>query len=254
MLGMPDCATSSIHVIAAYLFVDIDDTPALHARLATSAKEAQLKGTVLLAKEGINLCLAGSQEALAMWIKTLRSDPRFASIEVKWSQASALPFRFLRVKVKREIIRMNQPTIRPSAQRASAVTSAQLKRWLDAGRCDKGRPVVFLDTRNNFEVDVGSFTGALDWRLGKFSDFPEALAQHRAALEGKTVVSYCTGGIRCEKAVLWMQSLGISHVHQLDGGILKYFEEQGSAAQAPHFEGACFVFDERGALDAGLSA
>ena len=254
MLVMPDCATSSIHVIAAYLFVDIDDTPALHTRLATSAQMAQLKGTILLAKEGINLCLAGSQEALSVWVKTLRSDPRFAPMEVKCSQASALPFRFLRVKVKREIIRMNQPTIHPSAQRASAVTSAQLKRWLDAGRCDDGRPVVLLDTRNSFEVDVGSFTGALNWRLGKFSDFPAALAQHRAALEGKTVVSYCTGGIRCEKAVLWMQSLGIAHVHQLDGGILKYFEEQGSAAQAPHFEGACFVFDERGALDAGLSA
>ena len=251
---MPDCATPSIHVIAAYLFVDIDDTPALHTRLATSAQMAQLKGTILLANEGINLCLAGSQEALSVWVKTLRSDPRFAPIEVKWSRASTLPFRFLRVKVKREIIRMNQPTIHPSAQRASAVTSAQLKRWLDAGRCDDGRPVVLLDTRNSFEVDVGSFTGALNWRLGKFSDFPAALAQHRAALEGKTVVSYCTGGIRCEKAVLWMQSLGISHVHQLDGGILKYFEEQGSAAQAPHFEGACFVFDERGALDAGLSA
>ncbi len=242
------------HVMAAYLFVDIDDAQTLREQLLAGAQAAALKGTVLLAAEGINLFLAGGQIALDAWLKALRHDTRFAAIEVKWSQASEMPFRFLRVKVKREIIRMNQPTVRPHDERASAVTPAQLKRWLDRGHCDEGRPVVLLDTRNGFEIDVGAFRGAIDWRLGKFSDFPAALQTRRAELAGKTVVSYCTGGIRCEKAALWMQGLGITNVHQLDGGILKYFAEVGTALTAPHFDGACFVFDERGAVDASLGA
>jgi UPF0176 protein len=98
-------------------------------------------------------------------------------------------------------------------------------------------------------VDHGSFDGAIDWRLGKFSDFPRALAAHRAELEGKTVVSFCTGGIRCEKAAIFMREAGLEHVWQLDGGILKYFEETGGA----HFRGDCFVFDEREALDPALA-
>jgi UPF0176 protein len=112
--------------------------------------------------------------------------------------------------------------------------------------CDEGRPVVMLDTRNGFEVDAGAFAGALDWRLARFSDFPAAAQAHAAELQGKTVVSYCTGGIRCEKAALWMQQAGIPHVLQLDGGILRYFED---VPGAPHWQGSCFVFDERVALD-----
>jgi len=125
-------------------------------------------------------------------------------------------------------------------------------RWLANGRrCDAGREVVLLDTRNGFEVDAGAFEGALDWRLAKFSDFPAALEAHRAELQGKTVVSYCTGGIRCEKAALWMQAEGLHNVLQLDGGILRYFElTQG----APHWRGGCFVFDERTSLGADLQA
>jgi UPF0176 protein len=106
-----------------------------------------------------------------------------------------------------------------------------------------------LDTRNGFEVDHGRFRHALDWRLGKFSDFPQALRAEQAQLTGKTVVSYCTGGIRCEKAAWWMRQQGIENVLQLDGGILKYFELSGTE----HFEGTCFVFDERTALDATLA-
>ena len=165
-----------------------------------------------------------------------------------------MPFRHLRVKCKREIIRMDLPTVRPAVQRAGAVDAATLKRWLDAGRCDEGRPVLLLDTRNAFEFEHGAFDHAIEWSLNKFSDVPAALAAHRDELVGKTVVSYCTGGIRCEKAALWMQAQGIAHVHQLDGGILKYFEDLGSAGHAPHFDGKCFVFDERETLDASLQA
>jgi UPF0176 protein len=159
------------------------------------------------------------------------------------------PFQRLRVRLKREIIRMNQPAIRPAAGRAPAVDAHTLARWLRQGRCDAGRELVMLDTRNGFEVDHGAFDGAVDWRLTKFSEFPAALATHRPALEGKTIVSYCTGGIRCEKAAIWMREQGLPHTLQLDGGILKYFELEPGA---PHFHGRCFVFDEREALDAGL--
>jgi UPF0176 protein len=169
---------------------------------------------------------------------------------VKWHTAAAAPFGRLRFKVKREIIRMNQPGVRPVAGRAPAVDAPTLARWLQAGRCDEGRPLVLLDTRNAFEVDAGAFEGAIHWRLHKFSDFPAALAQHADQLQGKTVVSYCTGGIRCEKAALWMAQQGLPHVLQLEGGILRYFEQ---TAGAPHWRGRCVVFDEREALDTTLA-
>jgi UPF0176 protein len=242
--------TTPVAVIAAYRFVDITDAPALRERLFSSAEAAGLKGTVLLAPEGINLSLAGPEACLRAWLKTLVEDPRFANLEVKWHQAEKLPFGRLRVRVKREIIRMNQPTVRPLAGRAPAVDAPTLARWLQVGQCDEGRPVVMLDTRNAFEVDAGAFDGAVDWRLSKFSDFPAALAQHAAELQGKTVVSYCTGGIRCEKAALWMADAGVAHVLQLDGGILRYFEQ---TAGAPHWRGHCVVFDEREAVDTTLA-
>jgi UPF0176 protein len=239
----------SVLNVAAYRFVELDDLPALREGLLQRALAGALKGTVLLAPEGINLFLAGAPTAVRQWLEDLQRDARFAALEVKESFSSAQPFRRLQVKVKREIIRMNQPTIRPADGRAPAVDAPTLARWLQQGRCDAGREVVMLDTRNGFEVDHGAFDDAVDWRLTKFSDFPEALARHRAALEDKTVVSYCTGGIRCEKAAIWMREQGLEHTLQLDGGILKYFEQ---VPGAPHFHGSCFVFDEREALDASL--
>jgi UPF0176 protein len=181
----------------------------------------------------------------------LAADSRFAGIEFKTSYSAEMPFRRLKVKVKREIIRMNRPTIRPDQGRAPAITAATLSRWLARGGDDDGRPLVMLDTRNGFEVDCGSFDGALDWRLQRFSDFPAALSDHLEALRGKAVVGYCTGGIRCEKAVLLMRELGLTSAHQLEGGILRWFEQTGE--RAPGWHGDCFVFDERVALDAALT-
>jgi UPF0176 protein len=258
-------ATLRFTIVAAYRFVDIDDGPALRETLAASAQKHNIKGTLILANEGINFSLAGTHAAMQSWLDALQADSRFAQLDTKTHQADAVPFRHLRVKFKPEIIRMDQAHIRPAAQRAAAVDASTLKRWLDAGHCDEGRTVVMLDTRNGFEVDAGAFDGALDWRLNKFSDFPAALAAHQSELKGKTVVSYCTGGIRCEKAALWMAQAGVENVKQLDGGILRYFEESargtngensengtpssspaGPAKQtAPHWHGQCFVFDER---------
>ena len=235
--------------VTAYRFVDLPDAVVLRDRLFASAQAASLKGTVLLATEGINLCLSGPTAALRNWLARLQDDTRFAELDLKTSLSAAVPFKRLLVKVKCEIIRMNQPLIRPLAGRAPAVDAITLARWLDAGADDAGRPVLMLDTRNAFEVDAGRFQGATDWRLSKFSDFPQALASHRAELEGKTVVSYCTGGIRCEKAALLMADTGVKNVFQLDGGILRYLEATGGA----HFDGNCFVFDERETLDAALA-
>ena len=237
--------------IATYRFVPLDDLAGLRERLFQQALGDGLKGTVLLAEEGINLCLAGPADGVARWLATLRSDPRFADLPVKQSWSEIQPFQRLKVKVKREIIRMNLPAIRPAAGRAPAVDATTLARWIAQGRCDEGRPIRLLDTRNAFEVDAGAFDGAVDWRLERFSDFPAALAAHRDELAGHTVVSYCTGGIRCEKAALVMQQLGLENTVQLDGGILKYFEE--TAGRAPGWHGACFVFDEREALAPSLA-
>ena len=236
--------------IAGYKFVALEQPHALQQRLQASASALGLLGTILLANEGINLFLAGAQGDVTSFLRELRGDTRFADFRATQTWSATQPFRKLLVKVKREIIRMNQPAIQPAQQRAPAVDPLTARRWLDEGCDDQGRPVVLLDTRNGFEVDHGSFTGALDWRLRSFSDFPAALAAHRGELEGKTVLSFCTGGIRCEKAALHMRDAGLDCVWQLDGGILKYLQETDGA----HFEGRCFVFDEREALDADLAA
>lgn len=240
---------SAILNIAAYKFVTLADRHELRERLLARTQALDLKGTILLAEEGINLFLAGADESVREFIADLHADPRFADLEVKESRSQQQPFKRMLVKLKREIIRMNHPTIRPEAARAPAVDAETLARWLEAGRDDAGREVVMLDTRNGFEIDAGAFDGAIDWRLTKFSDFPAALQAHKADLAGKTVVSYCTGGIRCEKAAIYMHEAGLPHTLQLDGGILKYFETVGGR----HWHGECFVFDERETLDPGLA-
>ena len=239
----------SILNIAAYLFVTLNDAAALRESIRSQGQALQLKGTVLLAGEGINLVVAGAEAAVREFMAWLRRDGRFADLAFKESLSATVPFKRWNVKLKAEIIRMNHPAIQPQAQRAPAVDAATLARWLAAGHDNDGRAVVTLDTRNAFEVGHGRFKGAIDWRLSKFSEFPQALLAHRETLQDKTVVSYCTGGIRCEKAALFMREAGLEHVFQLDGGILKYFEETGGA----HFEGSCFVFDEREALGTDLA-
>jgi UPF0176 protein len=231
--------------VSAYRFVPVHDTAALQASVLARAQAAGLKGTVLIAQEGLNLALAGPAPDLRTFLGWLQADQRFADLPLKESFSSEMPFRRLLVKVKREIIRMNRPAVRPAAGRAPAVSAHTLARWLAQGHCDEGRAVVMLDTRNAFEVDAGAFDGAIDWRLGKFSDFPRELEARAGELHGKTVVSYCTGGIRCEKAALVMRDAGLDHVHQLEGGILRYFEDTGTA---PGWKGDCVVFDDRGAL------
>ena len=241
---------NSILNISAYKFVPLPDAPALRDLIHGWATALELKGTVLLASEGINLFLAAPESGVRDFIARLHADPRFADIAPKESWSATQPFKKMLVKVKNEIIRMDHPAIQPSSGRAPAVDAVTLERWLDQGVDDSGRPVITLDTRNAFEVDHGTFSGAVDWRIDKFSQFPAALQAHKGELQGKTVVSFCTGGIRCEKAAILMREEGLENVYQLEGGILKYFEETNGA----HYKGSCFVFDERRTLEADLSA
>jgi len=241
---------NSVLNISAYKFVPLPDAEALRLLLLERAQALALKGTILLAEEGVNLFLAGPADAVRGFVAQLHQDARFADIAPKESWSNTQPFRKMLVKVKGEIIRMNHPAIRPANGRAPAVAPATVRRWLEQGVDDNGRPVVTLDTRNAFEVDHGTFEDAIDWRITKFTEFPAALQAHKAELQDKTVVSFCTGGIRCEKAAILMQEVGLEHVYQLEGGILKYFEETDGA----HYQGNCFVFDEREALAHDLSA
>lgn len=234
--------------ISAYKFVTLDDIETLRPAMRERCEAAGLKGTILLAPEGINMFLAGTRAQIDEFMAWLHADGRFADIAPKESLSENQPFKRMLVRAKKEIITMKMPLIRPEAGRAPSVKPVDLKRWLDQGHDDEGRPVVMLDTRNDFEVAVGTFEHAVEYNISKFSEFPPAVAENRAELEGKTVVSFCTGGIRCEKAAIHMQEVGLEHVYQLEGGILKYFEEVGGS----HYRGDCFVFDYRTALNPNL--
>jgi UPF0176 protein len=236
--------------ISTYKFVQLDGLEALRASLLEHCVARGLKGTVLLAPEGINVFLAGSRAGVHAVLDWLREDTRFVDLEPKESWSHGVPFKRMRVRLKREIITMNRPLIKPHAGRAPAVAPATVRQWLDQGHDDEGRRVLMLDTRNTFEIDVGTFDGAIDWRISKFSEFPPLAERYAGELAPYRVVSFCTGGIRCEKAAIVLQEAGVPHAVQLDGGILKYLELEGK----PHWKGECFVFDERAALDAELQA
>lgn len=234
---------------AAYHFTPIADPEALCATLLARAEAAALRGTVLVAGEGINLFLAGDEAGIESFYAALHADPRFAGMRVKTSHSRMQPFARLKAKVKPEIISFRIEDGQPLAfPRAPSVAPATLQRWLRQGHDDAGKPVVMLDTRNIQEIEYGTFQDALVLPITKFTDLPDALAPHREALRDSTVVSFCTGGIRCEKAALWMRNDGMDNVLQLEGGILGYFEDVGGEG----YDGRCFVFDERVALDAEL--
>jgi UPF0176 protein len=236
--------------IAGYKFINLDPLSELKALLLDQARRVGIKGTILLAPEGINIFLAGDETALRGFVSWLRSDVRFEDIVFKESFSESIPFKRMWVKLKKEIIRMNHPQIKPVDERAQAISPETLHRWFRQGADDAGRPLLLLDTRNEFEIEQGRFKDALNLHLHKFSDFPEAVSKIKDEIRNHAVVSYCTGGIRCEKATLFMNEIGLEHHWQLDGGILKYFEDMGG----DFYEGECTVFDDRHALNPHLQA
>lgn len=235
---------TSVVNIAAYKFVELDHLEELRVELRGLCAAQQLRGTILLSPEGINLFIAGSRTAVDTLLARLRQIPECDNLPVKESLSREQPFKRLRIKVKREIIAFGVAGIDPRQYTSRRLSPADLKRWLD-----EGRPVTLLDTRNEFEVQIGTFQNAVSLKVEDFRDFPSAVNSLPVELKESRVVTFCTGGIRCEKAAPYLEREGFRDVYQLDGGILKYFEECGGE----HFQGNCFVFDERVTVDSNLA-
>jgi RluA family pseudouridine synthase len=234
---------SHVANIAAYRFAALTDLQSLRGRLKLQCRAWQLKGTILLSTEGINLFIAGARQSVDALLAELRRVPGLADLQPRYSQTDHQPFSRMLVRVKKEIIAFGVPGIEPLRHTAPRLTPRELRRWLD-----EGRAVTLLDTRNDYEIKLGTFHNALPIGVNHFREFPAALAKLPAQLREQPVVTFCTGGIRCEKAAAYMQTQGFREVYQLDGGILKYFEDCG----AVHYDGDCFVFDQRVGLDPQL--
>lgn len=233
---------SSILNIAAYRFIELEQLPELREQFRQRSTAHKLKGTILLTPEGINMFLAGEAAELEAFIDWLTADARFAGIEIKRSWSDEIPFNRMLVKLKKEIITFHQPDFQRTAHPAPQLPAAELKKWYD-----EGREFIIVDTRNDFEYQVGTFKYAVNLQLNTFGDFAAAIEQLKDYRD-IPIVTFCTGGIRCEKAAPFMAGEGFNQVYQLQGGILKYFEECG----ASHYDGECFVFDKRVALDGDL--
>jgi len=229
--------------IAGYRFVELPDRDALQAPFQEICAELELKGTILLSSEGINFFLAATQEKIDAFIGYLEKDARFANIPLKLSYSDYQPFRRMNVRLKKEIISLGLEHIKPAEFTGEEITPTEFKEWLD-----EGKEVIVLDTRNDYECRIGTFKNALELDIKSFRDFPRAVSEMPEELKDKPVVMFCTGGIRCEKASVVMLDAGFTNVKQLKGGILGYFEEVGGA----HWNGDCFVFDHRVALNSEL--
>ncbi|TZF91559.1 sulfurtransferase [Cognatilysobacter lacus] len=234
--------------VAAYHFAQLDEPGAIAASLHAIADAGNVRGTILVAPEGVNLFLAGGEAEVGAVLEVLGDDARFAGMQVKRSWSRTQPFLRLKCKVKPEIITFRRDGTAPLQARAPTVDPATLARWIEQGHDEAGKRVVLLDTRNREEFAYGTFESAITLPIDNFTELPAALEPRREELVDATVVSFCTGGIRCEKAALWLQADGMDNVVQLDGGILGYFEQVGGYG----FDGRCFVFDSRVALDPAL--
>lgn len=229
--------------ISTYRFAELSGLKDLRADLTLACKSWGLKGTILLSTEGINLFVAGAADSIELLLAKLRQIPGLEGLEPKVSVSESQPFNRMLVRLKKEIISFGMESIRPANYTSPKIAATELKRWLD-----EGRPVTLLDTRNDYEVRLGTFKGAIVPQIQTFREFPAAVRALPEALKDQPVVMFCTGGIRCEKAGPFMENEGFRNIYQLDGGILKYFEECGG----DHYQGECFVFDQRVGVDPGL--
>jgi UPF0176 protein len=229
---------------SAYRFLPLTDLKPLRARLLARSGELDLRGTILLSTEGINLFVAGAPAAMDEFLLELRAIPGLHDLDPKRSDSDHQPFTRMLVRIKKEIIAFGVEGIDPGQRTSPKLKAAELKRWLD-----EGRPVTLLDTRNDYEVKLGTFRNAVQLDLENFRQFPAAVDKLPAEMKQQPIVMFCTGGIRCEKAGPFMEREGFEQIFQLDGGILKYFEEVGG----DHYDGECFVFDQRVGVDPSLA-
>ena len=229
--------------IAAYRFAELTDLKPLRQRLLSLCRGWGLKGTILISMEGINLFVAGGSAEIDLLLAELRSIQGLEGLAVKTSESDHQPFSRMLVRIKKEIIAFGVDGINPARRTSPKLPPAKLKQWLD-----EGRRITLLDTRNDYEIKLGTFRGALPAGIDHFRDFPQAVERFPESLKDEPIVMFCTGGIRCEKAGPYMEREGFREIYQLDGGILKYFEECGGA----HYDGECFVFDQRVGVDPAL--
>ena len=235
---------NSVVNIAGYKFEPLENPVDLVRMYQRKCDELELKGTMLISKNGINFSLAGTQQATDTIIAFLEEDNRFLNIPLKVTYSETQPFRRMKVRLKKEIISLGRKDINPRELTGERISPQDLKNLLD-----NKEDVLVLDTRNEYETRVGKFENAIDLNLDTFRDFPKAIESLPEEYKDKQIVMYCTGGIRCEKASAVMMKAGFADVKQLEGGVLDYFKETGGA----YWEGDCFVFDERVALDTELN-
>ncbi len=239
----PEDMEGMISNVAGYRFVDVPDRDKLREPFRQICNENGLKGTILLSFEGINFFLAGPQSSIDQYLQFLEEDSRFSGIPLKYSYTEYQPFNRMNVRLKKEIISLGLDHIKPAEHTGEEITPTEFKQWLD-----EGREVAIIDTRNDYEIRLGTFENAFDLNIKSFRAFPKAVESLPDSMKDTPVVMFCTGGIRCEKASVVMMDAGFSNVKQLKGGILGYFEEVGGE----HWDGDCFVFDHRVALSAEL--
>jgi len=231
-------------VAAFYRFADLSDPASLREALRALGRDEGLRGTILLAPEGVNGTVAGPEEGLTRLIGRLRAEPGLEALDAKWSRAGAMPFSRLKVRLKREIVTMGQPGLRPAEEAGTYVPPAEWNALVSAP------DVAVIDTRNAYEVALGTFEGALDPGLARFGDFPGWWDAHAESFAGRRVAMFCTGGIRCEKSTAYLRARGVDEVYHLRGGILKYLEDVPEAESL--WRGECFVFDQRVSVGPGL--
>ena len=228
---------SHIVVVALYKFVTLEDFEALREPLLDTMNEQGVKGTLLLALEGINGTVAGTREGTAALLEWLRRDARLGDLDWKESFCEEMPFYRTKVKLKKEIVTIGQPGISPNER---VGTYVEPKDW---NALISDPEVLLIDTRNDYEVSIGTFEGAIDPQTKTFREFPEYVRQQFDPQKHKKVAMFCTGGIRCEKASSFMLKEGFDEVYHLKGGILKYLEEV--PVEETKWQGECFVFDNR---------
>ena len=230
--------------IAGYKFEPLYDVEVLVPEFQSVCDDLELKGSVYLSPNGINFSLAGSEESIEQYLYFIEQDERFLNISLKKTYSETQPFRRMKVRPKKEIISLGRDDINPRELTGGYITPKEL-----FALYENKDDVIVLDTRNEYETRVGLFENALDLQLDTFRDFPKAVEQLPEEYKDKQIVMYCTGGIRCEKASAVMIKAGFSDVRQLKGGVLDYFKETDGA----YWNGDCFVFDERVALDKDLN-
>lgn len=235
---------SSFLVAALYRFVSLPQWQEMRDPLFAFCNERGIRGTLLLAYEGINGTVAGTHEAIGELIAHLETIPELAGLEVKYSHAANMPFHRMKVRLKREIVTMRVEGLDPVNNVGTYLTPTE---WNDLIADPE---TVVIDTRNDYEFAIGTFRNALDPKTSSFSEFPQWAQEHLDEFKGRKVAMFCTGGIRCEKATAYMRSIGLDDVYHLKGGILKYLEEVPEEESL--WEGECFVFDERVSVTHGL--